>query len=274
MDRAHREIGRHIEFFDRSGAAELRWRDTSWFMLIDCHHCPLRLSAAFRPMSPHEIEAVREAKVGERQFPARTDIMVEGEEAIGLYTIFSGWTFRYKELRSGGRQLLDILLPGDLIGLQSEMTGILNHSVKAVTDVRVCRLDGRLFHNLFETQPALMEALVATLLVEEQRADARILLLGRQYPAERLGYFFFELRERLQRRGRSADDSIELPLTYQHLADLVGVSRSQLGASLRELPQRGWAKLVNRRLTFLDPQKMASECEYAPLPDPALRTLI
>ena len=225
-------------------------------------------------MSEPELEFIRETKTGEREIPARMDIMVKGDPGSGIYTLFSGWAFRYMELREGCRQILDILLPGDLIGLQTPMTGNVRHSVRAITDVRLCSLDGSRFHTMFKAHPALGEALVATLLVEEHRADIRLLLLGRQRPTERLGYLLLELRERLQRRGEMVDDGYTLPLTYEHLADTIGVSRSQIGASLREMQARQWASLTERRLRFIDPAAMMAECEYSPLPDPALRTLI
>jgi CRP/FNR family transcriptional regulator len=243
-------------------------------MFVDCLHCPLRASAAFRPMLEDELQSVRETKSGERHYPPRADIMTQGDPDTGICTIFSGWAFRYMTLRGGSRQILDIMLPGDLIGLQSPMTGKIRHSVRTVTNVRVCSLDEARFHNLFKLHPALSEALVATLLVEEQRADTRLLLLGRQRPTERLGYFLLELRERLQRRGEKVDCGYELPLTYAHLGDVIGVSRSQVGSSIRELQSRNWARLSGRSLEFDDVEAMARDCEYCPLPDPATRTLI
>jgi CRP/FNR family transcriptional regulator len=225
-------------------------------------------------MSEPELAFIRETKTGERVIPARADIMVKGDRGTGIYTLFSGWAVRFMELRDGCRQILDILLPGDLIGLQQEMTGRIRHSIKAITDVRVCNLDGGRFHKMFEAHPALGEALVATLLVEEHRADVRLLLLGRQRPTERLGYLLLESRERLQRRGEKVDDGYDLPLTYEHLADTIGVSRSQIGASLREMHARQWATLSERRLAFINPARMSAECEYSPLPDPVIRTLI
>lgn len=243
-------------------------------MFIDCFHCPLRAAVAFRPMAPDELEFVRRTKSGERHYPPQTDIMIEGDPHTGTCTIFSGWAFRYKMLNNGSRQILDVMLPGDLMGLQSVMTGRIRHSVQAMTNVRVCNLDTARFNDLFKIHPSLSQALMATLLVEEQRADARLLMLGRQRPTERLGYFLLELRERLLRRGESADDGYSLPMNYTHLSDTIGTSRSQLGLSLREMQERKWASLIGGRLTFLDIPAMKQSCEYAHLPDPALRTLI
>lgn len=243
-------------------------------MFVDCLNCPLRATAAFRPMSGDELEFIRHTKTGERRIPARVDIMLQGDPDPGIFTLFSGWAFRYLTLQDGGRQILDILLPGDLMGLQSSLTGTLRHSVRALTDVRICNLDSDHFHNLFTVHPALSEALVATLLQEEQRSDTRLLLLGRQHPTERLGFFLLELRERLQRRGQEVSDGFALPLTYHHLADSIGMSRSQVGASLKEMEQRGWATLRDRKVVFQDVKRMKLKCEYTELADPGTRTLI
>lgn len=243
-------------------------------MSVDCLNCPLRHKAAFRPMTEPELEYIRSTKTGERVFPARADIMVKGDRGTGVHTLYSGWAFRYLQLRDGCRQIMDILLPGDLMGLQTPLTGRIRHSVRAITDVKICNLDGGQFHKMFEAHPELGEALLATLLVEEHRSDVRLLLLGRQRPTERLAYLLLELRERLQRRGEMVEDGFDLPLSYEHLADTIGVSRSQIGASLRELQARRWASLKDRRLVFVDPAAMITGCEYNFLPDPALRTLI
>lgn len=243
-------------------------------MFVDCLDCPLRKTSEFRPMSDAELAFVRETKHGEREIMARSDIIVRGDPGGGVYTLFSGWAFRYMMLRDGCRQILDILLPGDLLGLQASIIGKIRHSVRAITNVRVCSLDSDRFHYMFKAHAALAEALVATLLIEEHRADTRLLMLGRQRPTERLGYLLLELGERLQRRGEDVSAGYALPLSYEHLADTIGVSRSQIGASLREVQARHWAGLAGGYLTFGDVDKMRAECDYMPLPDPGLRTLI
>jgi CRP/FNR family transcriptional regulator len=243
-------------------------------MYVDCADCPLRQSSAFRPLAGDELEFVRGIKEAQFERPARTTIFEAGDSAPRLYTLFSGWAFRYLLLGGGARQILDILLPGDLIGLQSPMTGAMRHSVATITEVSLCQLDGAEFRCLFERHPQLSEALVATLLYEENRADRRLLLLGRQRPTQRLAYLLLELHERLAHRGMANGKGFRLPLTYEHLADLVGVSRSQIGASLNELRERGWATLRDGQLELHDREAMARGCSYAQLPDPSIRALI
>ncbi|MFN3389666.1 MAG: Crp/Fnr family transcriptional regulator [Allosphingosinicella sp.] len=243
-------------------------------MYVDCRHCPLRRTSAFRPLEGAELDFVRSIKTAQPSFPARTDIIQAGTVSERVYTLYSGWAFRYVMVRRGARQILDVLLPGDLIGLQSPLTGKVRHSVRSVTEVELCDLDGERFKSLFDDMPDLAEALVATLLYEEHRADIRLMLLGRQRPTERLAYFLLELRERLMRRGMTDGREFLLPLTYVQLADLIGVSRSQIGASLGDIRDQGWAHLRDGRLVFEDMERMVEGTGYQTMPDPRIRALI
>lgn len=243
-------------------------------MWVDCQNCPLRTTSAFRPLEGAELDFVRSVKTGQRSLGPRTDIITAGDVLDSVFTLFSGWAIKYAMLDGRGRQILDILLPGDLIGLQAPMTGEIRHSVRAVTSVSICTLDWQRFRSIFDDQPELSQALVSTLLLEERRADTRLLLIGQQRPLARLCYLFLELRERLLRRGMIVDSSFELPLTYEQIGDTVGMSRSQVGASLAEMKDRNWARLAAGVLTIEDRSSMEDWCHYEPLGDPSKRALI
>jgi CRP/FNR family transcriptional regulator, anaerobic regulatory protein len=242
-------------------------------MWVDCRDCPLRMTSAFRPLEGAELDFVRSVKTAQRTFAAKTEIITAGDVLDSVFTLFSGWAVRYAMLDGRDRQILDILLPGDLIGLQGAMTGEIGHSVRAVTSVSLCTLDWERFRSIFDDQPELSEALTSTLLQEERRADARLLLIGQQRPLARLCYLFLELRERLLRRGLIADGSFDLPLTYEQIGDTVGMSRSQVGASLAE-KDRKWARLSAGVLTIENRSAMEDWCRYQPIGDPSIRALI
>lgn len=243
-------------------------------MYVDCRNCPLRQTSLFRPLEGDELEFVRSIKSDQIEYSARADVLRTDSEQQLVFTLFSGWAIRYLRVDNGARQILDVLLPGDLIALQSPLTGRVRHSVQSITPVSLCVLDATRFKAIFDDYPELSEALVATLLFEEHRADTRLLLLGRLRPTQRLAYLVLELHERLARRGLIEGDRFSLPLTYEHMADLIGVSRSQIGVSLSELRERRWADVANGQANILDRKAMATGARYNALPDPSVRALI
>ncbi len=239
-------------------------------MYVHCAGCRLRQQPMFRQFSGPELAFVASLKSDQVELGPHEHIVHAGENGHRLYTLLSGWAFRYKTLANGRRQILDFLLPGSLVGLQSPLTGHVAHSVCTITAATFCVLDGAPFTSVFRHQPELTASLMAMLVREQERADTRLLLLGRQRPTERLAYLLLELRWRLDRLGAMAEERCEFPLTYEMMADAAGMSRSQLAHSLSELRELGWASVEHGLLCFYDVQKMADASGYtAPQSDSA-----
>src|SRR4029079_4717392 len=90
---------------------------------VPCQLCPLRKLKIFRPFTPEELAFVSGFKTGEGTVKAGAPLFLEEATSAHLYTVLSGLAFRYKLLPDGRRQILNYLLPGDLIGLQPRLMG-------------------------------------------------------------------------------------------------------------------------------------------------------
>ncbi len=91
---------------------------------VPCEKCPLRGKAVFRQFSETELEFVKEFKAGELSVEGGTTVLLEGTNSAHLYTVLSGWAFRYKMLPDGRRQILNFALPGDLVGSVGRRTAL------------------------------------------------------------------------------------------------------------------------------------------------------
>lgn len=60
---------------------------------------------------------------GELAVEGGSVILMEGSHSAHLYTVLQGWAFRYKTLEDGRRQILNYVMPGDLVGLQGTVMG-------------------------------------------------------------------------------------------------------------------------------------------------------
>ena len=79
----------------------------------------------------------------ERLVKKRKDLVVAGDEYRNLCFVKSGYAIRYKLLRNGKRQILNVILPGDVIGFPVSFFDRSIYSVVAVSDLtyNVCSLD-------------------------------------------------------------------------------------------------------------------------------------
>lgn len=179
-----------------------------------------------------------------------------------LYTLYAGWAYRYKLTPTGQRQIIDILLPGSLIGLQQLMLGDSESGVESLTPVTLCVLAGRNIDELFQRQSQLSEAMVFALMEDQRRADRRIALVAKQNGAERLAYFLLELVDRLVALDLGHDAMSYFPLQRRHLADLLGLSDTHVSRSMQQLRRGDLAAIAANSLVIRNRQLMINLSGY------------
>ena len=103
-----------------------------------CATCRLRQTNAFTPVSAEELGYIQQFRNSTLTMQAGSTLIHEQKPSGKLFTLYSGWAFRYKTLSDGRRQILNFLLPGDLIGLQQGFADNAMHGIEAVTDVSLC----------------------------------------------------------------------------------------------------------------------------------------
>src|SRR5262249_40936605 len=196
----------------------------------------------------------------------RADIISEDEVGGPVYTLFEGWAIRYHRLPNGARQILDILLPGDTVGIASAVLGRVKHSVQAVTTATLCVLQGRGFSDLFTQHPGWALNLLQTRVEEEQRMDVRMSMLGRSTAEQRIAYLMLETFDRLRQRAMvNGGSTCPFPLQRRDLADAAGLSRVHVARTLESLKERRLAEIQNRTLGLFDRPPLGDLPGYVPL---------
>lgn len=230
--------------------------------MVPCIDCRLRNRPCFRPFSHSELDAVASLKTDHATMPAKHDIVHEGEVGGALYTLYEGWAFRYKKLPGGGRQILDLVLPGEIIGLSSALLGTIRHSVQALTPVSLCVMSGYPLADLLKRHIDLTLDLLRWRLEEEHRADVRLSLLGRRKPLQRIGYLMLETFDRLCRLELADGTMCPFPLQRQHLADATGLSMIHLNRTLMRLRDDKLATIEDKMLIIYDRRRLADLSGY------------
>lgn len=234
-------------------------------MYVPCIDCRLRHRSCFRPFSDEELESIASLKADHISLPAKSDIVTEGEVGGNLYTLYEGWAFRYQKLPDGGRQIFDLLLPGEIIGLSSALLGTIRHSVQALTPVSVCVMNGYPLPKLLQRHVDLTLDLLRWRVEEEHRADTRLALLGRRKPLQRVGYLMLETVDRLRRLELADGTMCPFPLQRQHLADATGLSMIHLNRTLAQLRDERLAAIEDKMLIIFDRRRLAELSGYEAL---------
>ena len=226
-----------------------------------CEKCPLRDNPHFRSFEPEELEFVSAFKRGELAVDGGATILVEGSHSAHLFTVLSGWAFRYKVLEDGRRQILNYVMPGDLIGLQGTIMGEMQHSVEALSPVTLCVFERDKLMSLYNKHPSLAFDLTWIAAQEERILDEHLLSIGRRSALERAAYLLAYLYQRASALKLFNGKSF-LPVTQQHIADTLGLSIVHTNKTLKKLAERGLIRWQERGCDVLDGKGLADLAEW------------
>jgi CRP-like cAMP-binding protein len=203
--------------------------------LVPCEKCPLRATPVFRRIAPQELAFISEFKSGEMKAEPATTLYLEGTNSAHLYTLLSGWAFRYKALPDGRRQILNFALPGDFLGLQASVLNEMQHSVETLTTSLLCVFPRDKLWTLYTQYPSLAFDLTWLASREEQMLDEHLLSVGRRHALERVAFVLLHLYERAEDLGLARGNQIQFPFTQQHLADALGMSLVHTNKTIKRL---------------------------------------
>ncbi len=195
----------------------------------------------------------------------RRDLVVDGLEYRKLCLVEDGFAVRYKLLRNGKRQVLNVLLPGDVVGLPGSFLERASSSVIAITDMKlqVCSLDA--YVQLCYQRP-IFGLVLSWLAVQEAALYAEhITDAGRRTPIERLARFLLEIHARLAMVGRASEPEFDLPFSQEVMGDALGLSVPHLNRTLAQLRAEGLLTFKNRRVHFTDMKAIQLLSQFQPL---------
>jgi CRP-like cAMP-binding protein len=216
----------------------------------------------FKPVTPKELATINDMKKQHIMLPAGAEIIRAGDDSPELYTLYSGWAFRFKTLPDGRRQILNFLLPGDLLGLQAAMFDATLHGIEALTEVQLCVLPRRDVWALFGEMPGLAFDVTWLGAREESTVDENLTSVGRRSAVERVAALIVALYKRNKLLGLVSDDSFAFPLTQQHVADALGLSLVHTNKTLAKLRRMGMFTSTNGTLTLVNPRVLERVAQY------------
>ncbi|NMM80241.1 Crp/Fnr family transcriptional regulator [Acidovorax sp. SRB_14] len=232
----------------------------------DCADCRLRRNDAFTAVTPQQLAFIESFRSGTVAVPAGAAVIREHVSNGKLFTLYAGWAFRYKTLSDGRRQILNFVLPGDLVGLQQEFGDDAAHGVEAVTDCALCVFAGERLWDLFRAEPRLGYDITWLSARGESFVDENLLTAGQRNATERVAMLLIHLYRRLERIGLVEDASVPFPINQQHIADALGLSLVHTNKTLRRLAKLGLHEIAQGRLRLPNPRALERVAEYYDLP--------
>lgn len=199
-----------------------------------------------------------------RLLGARQDMLLPGEPVQAIRIVEAGWAGRYRTLPDGRRQIVALLLPGDVCDTGGAPAWPGDDVVTTLTPVSVREVPRDAFEPLARRYPNLMDIRWREHLLAASIQREWTVSLGLRNARERMAHLLCEVMLRLQLVGLSDGVVCEFPLTQIDLGDATGLSTVHVNRTLQELRAAGLVTLRDRQLHVADFEALAEMAMFEP----------
>jgi CRP-like cAMP-binding protein len=215
-------------------------------------------------VSADEERAIRAAVSEIREIPSDKTIIRAGQEIHASTLLIEGLLCRYKDLRDGSRQIMELHVPGDFADLHSFTLKRLDHNVMALTPCRLAMVPHERLIEISRDHPHLTRLFWFSTNLDASIHREWMLSLGRRNALSRVAHFFCELRVRFGLIGLADEEGYALDLTQTDLAECLGLTPVHINRTLRELRERGLVEFRNARVRILERPGLERVAEFDP----------
>lgn len=202
--------------------------------------------------------------VDEKVVKLRSEVLRQGAKPQFLHLLLDGHAYRYKILADGRRQIIAIMVPGDLCDLEAVMRGRAGYGIGLFTTCTVGKIPVDKVVAPVELDPEMVRALWGQSLRDDAIAREWMVSLGKRTAVERLAHLFCEMSMRLRLIGQYKDDRVNFHITQNDLADIVGLSKVHVNRTLQELRRTDLIELWGGKLKVIDGLGLRAVARFDP----------
>jgi CRP/FNR family transcriptional regulator, cyclic AMP receptor protein len=211
----------------------------------------LQRSEVFEALSPGEMARLL-GIVEQLDLPKHHQIFGPGSPNTSLYFIEHG-SVRVTRPSPDGKSfvILSLFGPGELLGNIDWVEDTHDCSAETLEESRIFQMSRRDFEQLVRENPSFALSLIQILGTRLKQAQSRIEdLVFRQVPS-RVAKLFLNLADN-HGKMTPAGIILDLPLTHQEIADIVGSSRVTVTQVLNRFRSMNWVAIKSKRVTIND----------------------
>jgi CRP-like cAMP-binding protein len=166
--------------------------------------------------------------------------------------LLSGFAFRSKIVANGGRQILSIHIPGDMVDLQHALLGVADHNIQMLTAGDVALVPAEAVQDIAFRCPTVGKAMWKETLVDGSIFREWIANVGRRDARTRIAHLLCEFTVRLNAAGLTDSNRYEMPMTQEQLGDATGLTSVHVNRTLQGLRNDGLISRDKRAITIED----------------------
>ncbi len=227
---------------------------------VNCKNCSLDNICFPRGLSQEEINSINQIIRPKQTLHRGEYIFRGGENFKGVLAIKSGTAKQVSNDFDGNEHILNILLPGELLGFDGFINNKYHYSAIALETLSYCVLPAQSMDDIFYKVPTLSKELFRHS-CERINDYKEFYVLGKRPAGERLAHFLISLSDRLQKRGFSAS-KFTLSLTRQEMGNHLGLALETVSRLLKKFQLENLISCKSKHIEILDIPRLRAIFTY------------
>lgn len=225
---------------------------------LDCTLCGTIGKSPFQDLQRPDLERLSDRKV-HNLYRRSQSLYYEGNRPTGVFCVKEGRIKCYRLGPNGQRQIIRIAEPGDVLGFSSVVR---SHShvetAEALEDAVVCFIPKESFLAMIGERRELLNRLFLSLLRQNDSLEHLIVSMATMSVRERTLRLLAHLARSYPTDEKAADSIVwlDVPLTRQEMAEMIGTSVETFIRMLAELKDEGLVVSRGRSIGIPDPRKL------------------
>jgi CRP/FNR family transcriptional regulator, anaerobic regulatory protein len=193
------------------------------------------------------------------------ELLTEAGSSHAIYHLTTGWACQFREFADADLAIVDVYLPGTVVGLDAMLRSGPSEKVMMLTSAAVEVIDAK--DALVELMTCRHTALyIVWLLGQRQRRSGRLLAAMSSLDARgRLATMLLDFYLRLRRQKLITGSTYNLPLTQVQIGTYLGLTVAHINRVLRSLRDDQIVNLEKHCVTILDIERLRRLAGNGPL---------
>jgi CRP-like cAMP-binding protein len=199
---------------------------------------------------PTDLRLFLESQMIDKTYRKGQPIFLEGSYPAGIYYLKEGLVKKYKTDHAGKEHVLSLCSEGELIGYSALLCNEpYPDSTAAVETSKLGFLPKEIFLKATNESNILMSCLLSSLSHEFSVMVNSVMVFAHMTVRERLSLSLLILSEKFRKKNKS--DLVEIVLSREDLANMVGTATETLVRLLQELKKEGIIGINGKKITVL-----------------------
>ncbi|MBI3753217.1 MAG: Crp/Fnr family transcriptional regulator [Deltaproteobacteria bacterium] len=217
--------------------------------------CRIKENTLFSDLTDEQLDIFKDA-VTTSFYKKKDVIFVEGGPCPGFYVVKSGRVKLIKTSKDGKEQIIKILQPGELLGMETFYNGkSYANTAMAMDDCELCFIEKGAFFRIIGEHPSIAKKIIVALSKELDHAYSKIGSMGLMNAREKMAHLLNTLASEygIKENGRI---QLNLSLSRLEIAELLGITQETAIRLLKGFKDDGIIEIKRKEIIIKSPAKL------------------